>query len=48
MDQVRYIPDICLENLVKATTKFVQHDRCTYLLNKSMVGSRYTTLLSDT
>jgi hypothetical protein len=38
MDQVRYIPDICLENLVKATTKFGQHDRCTCLLNKSIVG----------
>jgi hypothetical protein len=48
MDQVRYISDICLENLVKATTKFGQHDRCTYLLNKSIVGSKYATLLSDT
>jgi hypothetical protein len=48
MDQVRYIPDIYLENLMKATTNFRQNDRCTYLLNTSVVGSSYTTLLSDT
>lgn len=48
MDQVRYIPDICLENLMKATTNFGQHDRRTYLRNTSIVGSSYTTLLSDT
>jgi hypothetical protein len=48
MDQVTYIPDICLENLMTATTNFDQHDRCTYLLNTSIVGSSYTTLLSDT
>lgn len=48
MDQVRYIPDICVEDLMKATTNFGQNDRCTCLLNTSIVGSRYTTLLSDT
>jgi hypothetical protein len=48
MDQVRYISDIRLENVVKATTNFGQYDRCTYLLNASIVGSSYTTLLSDT
>jgi hypothetical protein len=48
MDQVGYITDICLENLMAATTNFGQHDRCTYLLNTSIVGSSYTTLLSDT
>jgi len=48
MDQVRYIPDNCLENLMKATTNFGQYDRCTYLLNTSIVGSSYPTVLSDT
>ena len=48
MDQVRYIPEICLENLMKATTNFGQHDRCTYLLKTSIVGSSYTILLSET
>jgi len=44
MDQVRYIPDICLENLMKATTNFGKYDRCTYLLNASIVGSSYPVL----
>ena len=48
MNQIRYILDICLENLLKATTNFGQHDRCTYLLNTSIVGSSHTALLSDT
>jgi len=47
MGQVRYIPDICLENLMKATTNFSPYDRYTYLLNTSIVGSSYPTLLSD-
>jgi len=33
---------------MKATTNIGQHDRLTYLLNTSIVGSSYTTLLSDT
>ena len=48
MDQVRYIPDICVENLMKVTKNVGQHDRCTYLLNTNVVDSNYTTLLSDT
>lgn len=47
IEQVMYIPDICLENMIKTTTNFGQHCRCIYLLNTCMVGSSYTTLLSD-